>query len=101
MIHSKGSFILRLAALVALLVGLVGVSLPTPALAEPPATGTIVIKKVTDPAGGTGFQFTHNIVAAPPPAPPTTASTSITGRRRPSLSFLLLIPTPLPKPIHR
>ena len=31
------------------------------------AGGTIVIEKVTDPAGGTGFQFTNNIPGGPTP----------------------------------
>jgi hypothetical protein len=67
MLHSKGKLILRLTALVALLVGLAGISLPASTLAGDISGGTIVIVKVTDPAGGKDFQFTHNIVEVTAP----------------------------------
>ena len=58
MIHnSKGKLLLWLTVLVVLL----GVLPVLVAHADPDDAGTIIIEKQTRPAGGTGFEFTHNI----------------------------------------
>ncbi len=58
MIHNKGKLFLRLAALVTA-VGLSLVLVANVALAD---GSTIIIKKETIPPGGTGFEFTHNML---------------------------------------
>lgn len=62
MIHSKGKLLLRSAALIALLVAALGI-LSVLVVHAQTGTGTIVIKKQTEPPGGAGFEFTDDIEA--------------------------------------
>jgi len=68
MIHSKGKLLLRSTALIALLVAALGILSVLVVHADPfDTTGTIVIKKQTEPPGGAGFEFTDDIPGGPVP----------------------------------
>jgi hypothetical protein len=56
---------LHLSLIAALLVAALGVLFVLVAYADPNGTGTIIIKKQTHPAGGTGFEFTDDIPGGP------------------------------------
>jgi len=60
MIHSKGKLLLRCAALITLL-GILSVLV----VQAQTGTGTIIIKKQTEPPGGAGFEFTDDIPGGP------------------------------------
>jgi len=68
MIHSKGKLLLRSTALIALLVAALGILSVLVVHAQGGSgTGTIIIKKQTEPPGGVGFEFKDNIPGGPPP----------------------------------
>jgi len=68
MIHSKGKLLLRSAALIALLVAALGILSVLVVHAQGGSgTGTITIKKQTQPPGGVDFEFKDNIPVGPLP----------------------------------